>query len=111
MPDFENDFLKKYTPCNYADDASLIDALARVHVEFVMIHPFREGNGRIARVLTTLMALQAGKPLLNYSVIQLGKGKQEYFKAIQSGWDREYDPMKKVVAKILKKTVSDSAVK
>ncbi|TAK86063.1 MAG: hypothetical protein EPO20_09750 [Betaproteobacteria bacterium] len=32
-------------------------ALAETHVELVLIHPFREGNGRIARALSTLMAL------------------------------------------------------
>jgi len=30
-------------------------------VELILIHPFREGNGRIARFLSVLMALQAGK--------------------------------------------------
>ncbi len=41
----------------------------------------------------------------------LTKGKQDYFKAIQAGWDREYDPMKKVISKIFKKTLSGQTVK
>jgi len=35
-------------------------ALAEVHAELILIHPFREGNGRLARLLALLMALQAG---------------------------------------------------
>ncbi len=34
-----------------------------VHEELVLIHPFREGNGRVARLLSTLMAFQAGLPM------------------------------------------------
>jgi len=33
---------------------------AEVHTELVLIHPFREGNGRCSRILASIMALQAG---------------------------------------------------
>ena len=32
-------------------------------VVFLDIHPFQDGNGRLSRVLTTLLLLQAGYPL------------------------------------------------
>jgi fido (protein-threonine AMPylation protein) len=32
-------------------------ALAVVHAEFILIHPFREGNGRCGRLLAILMGL------------------------------------------------------
>jgi hypothetical protein len=35
-----------------------------VHAELVLIHPFRDGNGRCARLLSTLMGVHAGLPLL-----------------------------------------------
>ena len=38
---------------------------ALVHLKFVRIHPFRDGNGRIARLLMNLVLLQKGYPLLN----------------------------------------------
>ena len=80
-----------------------------VHVEFVLIHPFREGNGRIARVVTTLMALQAARPILDFNSIQQGSGKQQYFGAIRAGFDRNYDPMQKIIETILKKTLDRQA--
>ncbi|NYZ77543.1 Fic family protein [Candidatus Micrarchaeota archaeon] len=36
-----------------------------VHLKFVKIHPFRDGNGRMARLLMNFVLLKAGYPLLN----------------------------------------------
>lgn len=36
---------------------------AEVHYRFVAIHPFRDGNGRAARLLMNLMLLRAGYPI------------------------------------------------
>lgn len=69
MEEFEGNLLMRYTPCNFKSRAEVIRALAETHVELVLIHPFREGNGRLARVLSILMALQAGLPLLDFSLI------------------------------------------
>ena len=69
MDQFERDVLQRNTPCNFKDRADIIRALAETHAELVLIHPFREGNGRVARILSTLMALQAGLPLLDFGLI------------------------------------------
>jgi Fic family protein len=36
-----------------------------VHLKFVRIHPFRDGNGRMARLMMNLVLLKKGYPLLN----------------------------------------------
>ncbi len=54
MDMFEKNFLSKFTPCHFLDIEEIIYALAIVHVELVIIHPFREGNGRTARLLTAI---------------------------------------------------------
>lgn len=66
--------------------------MSEVHVELMLIHPFREGNGRLGRLLATLMGLQAGLPLLDFSEMA-GWRKDEYFAAIRAGLDRDYRPM------------------
>ncbi|MEW5996862.1 MAG: Fic family protein [Candidatus Micrarchaeota archaeon] len=38
---------------------------ALVHLKFVRIHPFRDGNGRMSRLLMNLVLLRNGYPLLN----------------------------------------------
>ena len=47
MADFETEILKKYTPCIFESREEVIEALAIVHTELLLIHPFREGNGRV----------------------------------------------------------------
>jgi Fic family protein len=37
---------------------------ARVHMGFVHIHPFYDGNGRMARLIANLLLLKAGLPPL-----------------------------------------------
>lgn len=37
-----------------------VEFAAQVHKQFVFIHPFIDGNGRVARLLTNLVLLQAG---------------------------------------------------
>jgi cell filamentation protein len=95
MAEFERDFLLKYTPCVFSTREDLIYALSVVHVEFLLIHPFREGNGRLARLLSSLMALQAQLPPLDFSDIK-GSKKEKYFAAVRAGIERDYSPMMKV---------------
>jgi Fic family protein len=38
---------------------------ALVHLKFVRIHPFRDGNGRMSRLLMNFILLKKGYPLLN----------------------------------------------
>jgi cell filamentation protein len=66
--------------------------------------PFREGNGRVARLLASLMALQAGSPLLDFGMPK-GRRKQEYFRAIQCGLDRRYGPMEKIFGEVIERTL------
>jgi cell filamentation protein len=100
MAEFERGPLLKQTPCNFKSMERVFQSLAEVHVELVLIHPFREGNGRVARLLSTLMAFQAGLPMLNFRDIT-GKKKKDYFDAISSGLDRDYKPMEKLFEKII----------
>lgn len=69
-------------------------------MELVLIHPFREGNGRIARLLSVLMALQAGLPPLDFSEMQ-GANREKYFSAVQAGMDRNYQPMVEIFDRVI----------
>ncbi len=101
MDEFNSQFLSVYTPCKDQDDDALINGLAVVHVEFVLIHPFRDGNGRLSRLLATIMALQAGKPILDFS--SLDKKRPQYFSAIQAGLS-DYNPMRELFRQVLKES-------
>jgi len=38
---------------------------SRLHLKFVRVHPFSDGNGRMARLLANFVLLKNGYPLLN----------------------------------------------
>jgi cell filamentation protein len=100
MADLERGALARCTPCRQGDVTAVAAAIAEVHVELVLIHPFREGNGRVTRLLATLMALQAGLPLLDFSSLT-ESARQGYFAAVQAGLDRNYRPMTDLFTQII----------
>jgi cell filamentation protein len=108
MAEFERNILFKYTPCRFNLREDILYALAVVHVEFLLIHPFREGNGRLARLLSSLMALQAQLPLLDFSNIR-GKRREQYFAAVRAGLHRDYSHMTRIFSDVVSLTLRNYA--
>ncbi len=54
-------------------------------VEFLAIHPFQDGNGRLSRILTTLALLQAGYAYVPYSSLEsvIEQSKEGYYLALR----------------------------
>jgi cell filamentation protein len=104
MRQFEIKQLSRLTPCRFDSVKEVAAALAEVHVELVLIHPFREGNGRIARLLSVLMALQAELPPLDFSELQ-GAKQKEYFAAVRAGLDLDYQPMEIIFSGVIDQTL------
>jgi cell filamentation protein len=69
----------------------------------VLIHPFREGNGRVARMLATLMSLQAGLPALDFGGVR-GWKRRGYFAAVQAGMKDDYRPMERIFISVIRRT-------
>lgn len=106
LHEFERDCLHRLTPCDpMLDDNALAEAIAVCHVELILIHPFREGNGRIARVLADVMAVQAARNPLDYSPWDADKS--AYFAAIQQGLCGNPAPMKQLVIQALPSNQDD----
>lgn len=79
----------------------LVGFLVKSHVEFILIHPFREGNGRSSRLLMDVMATQAGYDPLDSSLWD--QHKDFYFGSIQAGVAGDYQHMERLVKDILTK--------
>ncbi len=105
---FERDILRKFTPCRSKDPEEIIHALSVVHAELIIIHPFREGNGRVARMLATLMGLQAELPPLGFGKMG-GRNRKEYFAAVQAGMGGDYRPMEKIFSAVIRRTLRRQA--
>jgi hypothetical protein len=54
-------------------------------VTFLEIHPFQDGNGRLSRILTTLLLLQAGYSYVPYSSMEsiVEQSKESYYLALR----------------------------
>lgn len=100
LDEFQKSCLDQFTPSHGFEDEVLIEALAITHVELILIHPFREGNGRLARLLADVMAVQADRGLLDYT--EWDRDKERYFAAIQQGLARAYDSMIELISEALK---------
>ena len=110
MGEFEQGPLRSYTPCNFKSLDGIAKAIAIVHTELVLIHPFREGNGRVGRLLAVAMGLQAGLPPLDFGGVK-GAKRQQYFAAVRAGLDRNYEPMKKVFSGVIRRTLRRPGLK
>ena len=104
MAELEGGALRQFTPCGFTAPPDQARALAIVHAELILIHPFREGNGRSARLLAVLMGLQAGLPALDFGGIR-GLEKRRYINAIHAGLDRDYEPMTEVFRRVITRTM------
>ena len=55
-------------------------------VRFLAIHPFQDGNGRLARVLTNLLLLRTGYTYVPYSSLErvIEENREQYYRALRS---------------------------
>ena len=69
------------------DELHPLIIIATFVYEFLSIHPYQDGNGRLSRLLTTLLLLKKGYDFMQYASmeIEIEKRKKEYYKALMSG--------------------------
>lgn len=79
------------------DDAHALVRGAMAHLNLVMIHPFRDGNGRMARCLQTLVIARDRITAPVFSSVEeyLGRNTQAYYDVLaevgKGGWHPEND--------------------
>jgi Fic family protein len=68
-----------------ANDLHALIVIAVFVVGFLEIHPFQDGNGRLSRVLTTLLLLRAGYAYVPYSSLEsvIEHSKDAYYLALR----------------------------
>jgi Fic family protein len=76
-------------------------------VRFLAIHPFQDGNGRLARILTTLLLLRAGYTYVPYSSLErvVEENKEQYYLSLrhaQSSLDAEESKLGEWVSFLLR---------
>lgn len=69
----------------YDEEMPLLVKLGLLHVQFESIHPFLDGNGRLGRLLLTLLLCESGvlsEPLL-YLSLYLKSNRNQYYELLQ----------------------------
>jgi cell filamentation protein len=105
MEQFESEVLQRLTPCVENDHDRLAAALAEVHAELILIHPFRDGNGRLARLLAVLMARQAGVEALDFRPLDRSGA---YIAGIHQAMGRNYGQLAELFRQAIEETVASS---
>ncbi|TGE23952.1 cell filamentation protein Fic [Hymenobacter aquaticus] len=101
MAAFEREMLLPL-PHAWPTTADLVRDVARVHAELLFIHPFREGNGRTARVLANLMAYKNGSTSFQWEKLAEPEQFALYVRAVQAaGRQVDYGPMEAVIRSVL----------
>jgi Fic family protein len=82
-----------------AEGPPVIVRAAMAHLNLTMIHPFSDGNGRMARALQTLVLARHGAPNPIFSSIEewLGRNRQTYYDVLamvgKGSWHPESDAL------------------
>lgn len=88
-----NSFIDWYQ--NQASTLHPVERAARVHADFVKIHPFVDGNGRISRLLMNLELMKSGFPP---AVLPVEK-RLEYYETLDNAHTRnDYEPFLRLMA-------------
>lgn len=71
--------------------------------EFLSIHPFQDGNGRLSRLLTTLLLLKNDYLFIQYVSFEnlIEKTKKEYYQALMEGQKDRYNKNENIAYWIL----------
>ena len=101
MAAFESAILSKHSPEKLAEENAFCRAVAEIQGEFLVIHPFREGNARTIKLATDVLAIQTGRLPLAYD--QSENGSQAYVAAATAAFARDYAPLEQQIRSALKK--------
>ncbi|WP_027419586.1 Fic/DOC family protein [Crocinitomix catalasitica] len=100
MLEFDKNILSEI-PSDYSSKETLIEHIGKVHGELLYIHPFREGNGRTARLLANLMAYKAGYDRLKFEKLDSDEMFNKYIDAIQKAGLKQYQPMIDIISLLI----------
>jgi Fic family protein len=84
-----------------AGHMNIIEYVATLHYKFVWIHPFLDGNGRVARLLMNLMLIRAGYP----PAIILNSDRKKYYNTLSRADRGEFETFFKVIGQAVERSL------
>ena len=86
---------------NSSDKIHPVELAALVHLKFVTIHPFTDGNGRISRLLMNFILHKNNFPMLDITYV----GRSNYYTALERSQTKEEDRI--FVLHVIKRYMKD----
>jgi len=95
--------LQELTPLRpELSQTEILERIAKIHGELIVIHPFRDGNGRVTRLLCNLLLMQAEREAIQQTAFYDDSHRLEYHEAIQSVWkNKDYDKLIAFLARLI----------
>ena len=92
LPDFDK-FLQEISKKEYDDIDMITDDLSKLISDFLFIHLFREGNGRLSRLICDIILAKNGFPMIGLKL----KRSDNYIQRVHEGYNCDYEPMKELL--------------
>ena len=80
----------------------IIELAALLHHKLVYIHPFADGNGRMARLIMNVLIMKAGYPL----AIILRNDRKRYYRVLSEADSKKYEPLCEFIAQSVIRTLN-----
>jgi Fic family protein len=97
-PDFTREMVRLWDDTYRGHNVSPLITLAAFNLDFLCIHPFRDGNGRVSRLLLLLTCYHVGLEVGRYISLErlIEENKERYYETLQEssqGWHKgKHDP-------------------
>lgn len=97
-PDFMHELVERWRDCLRERWVPPLIALGAMNLDFLCIHPFRDGNGRVSRLLLLLQCYHIGIEVGRYISLErlIEENKERYYETLEQssqGWHRgKHDP-------------------
>lgn len=92
---------------NFLDE--LVYFLAWLHHRFLWIHPFKDYNGRIARLLVNIILLNLDLPPIELKV-ETKAGRKKYIQALKNADDGNYSSLESLIREAIEETIKEVSV-
>lgn len=87
----------------------LVHFLAWLHHRFLWIHPFKDYNGRVARLLTNIVLLNLNLPPIELKV-ETKTGRKKYAQALKNADGRNYSSIERLIQNAFEETTKELGV-
>jgi len=101
MPALVPKLMKQFYAWFNRNKLNTIELSAIAHEKLVFIHPFIDGNGRVARLLTNLILMQKGYP----PALILKTERKKYIRTLEQAHNEQYQPFVDFIGRAVERSL------